>query len=127
MFCNDFTDRFLIGFLCIRLVIMNKLLASDGPETTEQCLKDLNGILVKYNNGIPSGVKKIEMVKQIRSMKYVQVGKKQKPLPTWSKGSEIAYQVCDLSPLFFGNYSVIFFSMSSKHISLHAYKDVLIF
>lgn len=78
---------------------MNKLLASDGPLTTEQCLKDLNGILVKYNNGIPSGVKKIEMVKQIRSMKYVQVGKKQKPLPTWSKDSEIAYQVCYLSPL----------------------------
>jgi tRNA(Ser,Leu) C12 N-acetylase TAN1 len=92
---------------------MTKLLAATEPETTEQCLKDLNGILVRYNNGIPSGVKKIEMVRSIRSMKYVQVGKKQKPLPTWSKGSEIAYQVCDLSPLFFVNFSVIFLSMSS--------------
>eukprot|EP00596_Hydrurales_sp_CCMP1899_P003016 CAMPEP_0119039798 /NCGR_PEP_ID=MMETSP1177-20130426/9456_1 /TAXON_ID=2985 /ORGANISM="Ochromonas sp, Strain CCMP1899" /LENGTH=95 /DNA_ID=CAMNT_0007004111 /DNA_START=402 /DNA_END=689 /DNA_ORIENTATION=- len=72
---------------------MTKLLAATEPETTEQCLKDLNGILVRYNNGIPSGVKKIEMVRSIRSMKYVQVGKKQKPLPTWSKGSEIAYQI----------------------------------
>lgn len=73
--------------------IIVKLEASDNPVTTESCIRDLTAVLVKYNAGIPSGVKKLELVKMIRSKKYVMVGKKQKILPTWSKDSEIAYQV----------------------------------
>lgn len=73
--------------------IIVKLEASDSPLVTEACIKDLTAVLVKYNSGIPSGVKKLELVKTIRAKKYVMVGKKQKILPTWSKESEIQYQV----------------------------------
>jgi alpha-galactosidase len=73
--------------------VISKLEASDSPVTTEACIRDLTAILTKYNSGIPSGVKKLELVKTIRAKKYVMVGKKQKILPTWSKDSEIAYQV----------------------------------
>lgn len=81
--------------------IIAKLEASDNPVTTESCIRDLTAVLVKYNAGIPSGVKKLELVKMIRSKKYVMVGKKQKILPTWSKDSEIAYQVqyCSMADL----------------------------
>ena len=75
--------------------VIAKLEGSDNPITTETCIKDLTAILVKYNAGIPSGVKKLELVKTIRAKKYIMVGKKQKILPTWSKDSEIAYQVRD--------------------------------
>lgn len=73
--------------------VISKLEASDSPAITEACIRDLTAILTKYNSGIPSGVKKLELVKTIRAKKYVMVGKKQKILPTWSKDSEIAYQV----------------------------------
>ena len=73
--------------------IIAKLEVSDSPLVTEACIKDLTAVLTKYNSGIPSGVKKLELVKTIRAKKYVMVGKKQKILPTWSKESEIAYQV----------------------------------
>jgi hypothetical protein len=73
--------------------VISKLEASDSPVITEACIRDLTAILTKYNSGIPSGVKKLELVKTIRAKKYVMVGKKQKILPTWSKDSEIAYQV----------------------------------
>ena len=73
--------------------IIAKLEASDSPLITEACIKDLTAVLTKYNSGIPSGVKKLELVKTIRAKKYIMVGKKQKILPTWSKESEIAYQV----------------------------------
>lgn len=73
--------------------VIAKLEASDNPTVTESSIRDLTAILTKYNSGIPSGVKKLELVKTIRAKKYVMVGKKQKILPTWSKESEIAYQV----------------------------------
>ena len=73
--------------------IIARLEGSDNPVTTEACIRDLTAVLVKYNAGIPSGVKKLELVKTIRAKKYIMVGKKQKILPTWSKDSEIAYQV----------------------------------
>lgn len=85
--------------------VISKLEASDSPVITEACIRDLTAILTKYNSGIPSGVKKLELVKTIRAKKYVMVGKKQKILPTWSKDSEIAYQVvkCNLQ-----NYLTLF-------------------
>ena len=90
--------------------VIAKLEASDSPAITESSIRDLTAILTKYNSGIPSGVKKLELVKTIRAKKYVMVGKKQKILPTWSKESEIAYQVIIITH----NISVICKSCSDE-------------
>jgi hypothetical protein len=72
--------------------VIARLESSNDPLTTETALKDLKSILTKYNQGIPTGVKKNQLVKSVRAKKYIMQGKKQITLPTWSVDSEIAYQ-----------------------------------
>ena len=72
--------------------IIGRLEKTEDAATTEAVMKDLKGVLTKYDQGIPRGVKKQELVKLARSKKYVLKGRKQIQLPTWSTDTEIAYQ-----------------------------------
>ena len=72
--------------------IIARLENSNDAATTEAAIKDLKGVLTKYDQGIPAGVKKNELVKTARSKKYILKGRKQIQLPTWSVDAEIAYQ-----------------------------------
>ena len=72
--------------------IIARLENTNDAATTEAAIKDLKGVLTKYDQGIPAGVKKNELVKLARSKKYVLQGRKQVTLPTWSVDAEIAYQ-----------------------------------
>ena len=74
-------------------IIIEKLIKSGTAEGKENALKDLTSLLRKYNNGIPTGVKKIEVVKLCRSLKYDDpLSKRKKTLPTWTTPVEIAYE-----------------------------------
>ena len=47
----------------------------------------------KYDNGIPTGVKKLEVVKLCRSLKYDDpLSKKKRTVPSWTTPVEIAYE-----------------------------------
>lgn len=74
-------------------IIIEKLKNSGTAEGKEAALKDLTSLLRKYNNGIPTGVKKIEIVKLCRSLKFDDpLSKRKKILPTWTTPVEIAYE-----------------------------------
>jgi len=74
-------------------IIIEKLKNSGTAEGKEAALKDLTTLLRKYNNGIPTGVKKIEIVKLCRSLKFDDpLSKRKKILPTWTTPVEIAYE-----------------------------------
>ena len=72
--------------------VIARLEGSSEPKTTESALVDLKNILTKYDQGVPAGVKKKNLVKSARVKKYVMEGRKEVILPTWSVDAEIAYQ-----------------------------------
>jgi hypothetical protein len=72
--------------------VIARLEGSNDPKTTETALVDLKAILTKYDEGIPTGVKKKNLVKSARAKKYIMQGRKEVILPTWSTDAEIAYQ-----------------------------------
>lgn len=64
----------------------------DAAETTEDKLACLKAYIayLKPLDGIPQGVKKLELVKLCRKKKLI--GTSRKPQPTWTTECEIAYQ-----------------------------------
>jgi hypothetical protein len=67
--------------------IIEEIKSSETPATTEASITKLNKLLQKIDT-IPTGVKKLELVKVCRAKKFD--GKKVKK--TWTKEVEIAYQ-----------------------------------
>lgn len=73
--------------------IIDKLKSSDTAAGKESSLRSLIALLKKYDNGIPTGVKKLEVVKLCRSLKYDDpLSKKKRTLPSWTTPVEIAYE-----------------------------------
>ena len=71
--------------------ILDKFLATDEPEALAKGLDDLTATMKKIE-GIPVGVRKVELVKTIRKKKGYLEGRKQIRYPYWTKDVEIAYQ-----------------------------------
>ena len=67
--------------------IVERLEASESPSETESIIKEMSAFL-KDIKGIPTGVKKLSIVKVCRKKKFV--GKKINP--KWTKEVEIAYE-----------------------------------
>ncbi len=68
-------------------LIIERLEASDTPSETESIIKEMSAFL-KNIKSIPTGVKKLAIVKICRKKKFV--GKKINP--KWTKDVEIAYE-----------------------------------
>lgn len=67
--------------------IIERLEASENPSETESVIKEMSSFL-KDIKGIPTGVKKLAIVKLCRKKKFL--GKKINP--KWTKEVEIAYE-----------------------------------
>jgi len=73
--------------------IIDTLKSSDTAAGKEASLRSLQNLLKKYDNGIPTGVKKLEVVKLCRSLKYDDpLSKKKRTVPSWTTPVEIAYE-----------------------------------
>ena len=73
--------------------IIDTLKSSDTAAGKEASLRSLQNLLKKYDNGIPTGVKKLEVVKLCRSLKYDDpLSKKKRTVPSWTTSVEIAYE-----------------------------------
>ncbi|CAK9253184.1 unnamed protein product [Sphagnum jensenii] len=71
--------------------IIEEIKASDSPATTEAALKKLNKLLATIET-IPTGVKKLDLVKTCRAQKFEGQGRKVRIKKTWTKDVEIAYE-----------------------------------
>ena len=65
--------------------IIDNLKSSDTAAGKESSLRSLIALLKKYDNGIPTGVKKLDVVKLCRSLKYDNPSsKKKRTVPSWT-------------------------------------------